>query len=98
MDIEKEREEFEQCYIANHHDGDIHPNQQLLEWSEKGGFYFAISVNDLWDMWLAAKKQAVPDGFVVVPVEPTYDMIEAAEGNNGHIESIWRDMIQEARK
>ena len=62
MDIQ--RQAFQEWYIANHHDGDIHPNQQLLEWSEKGGFYFASSVEDLWEAWQAANAQAVPEGFV----------------------------------
>ncbi|KAF1026180.1 MAG: hypothetical protein GAK29_01442 [Acinetobacter bereziniae] len=35
MKIEEQRKAFEEYYIANHHDGDIHPNQKLLEWSEK---------------------------------------------------------------
>lgn len=65
MDIQ--RQAFQEWYIANHHDGDIHPNQQLLEWSEKGGFYFASSVEDLWEAWQAAK--ATPEGFVLVPRE-----------------------------
>lgn len=67
MDIQ--RQAFQEWYIANHHDGDIHPNQQLLEWSEKGGFYFASSVEDLWEAWQAATAQAVPEGFVLVPKE-----------------------------
>ena len=58
MDIQ--RQAFQEWYIANHHDGDIHPNQQLLEWSEKGGLYFASSVEDLLEAWQAAKAQAVP--------------------------------------
>ena len=58
MDVQ--RQAFQEWYIANHHDGDIHPNQQLLEWSEKGGFYFASSVEDLWEAWQATKSQAVP--------------------------------------
>lgn len=69
------REAFETWYIANHHDGDIHPNQQLLEWSEKGGFYFASSVEDLWDSWQASAQR---QGFKFVPLEPTLSMIEAA--------------------
>ena len=75
------REAFETWYIANHHDGDIHPNQQLLEWSEKGGFYFASSVEDLWEAWQAAKSKAVPDGYCVVPKEPTPKMSIAYQKN-----------------
>lgn len=67
--MEIQRQAFQEWYIANHHDGDIHPNQQLLEWSEKGGFYFASSVEDLWEAWQAAKAQAVPEGFVLVSAE-----------------------------
>ena len=65
------REAFETWYIANHHDGDIHPNQQLLEWSEKGGFYFASSVEDLWDSWQASSQR---QGFKLIPLEPTKEM------------------------
>ena len=79
MDIQ--RQAFQEWYIANHHDGDIHPNQQLLEWSEKGGFYFASSVEDLWEAWQAAKAQAVPDGYCVVPKEPTPKMSIAYQKN-----------------
>ncbi len=75
MNHNNERKAFEEYYIANYHDGDIHPNQQLLEWSEKGGFYFASSVEDLWEAWQAAKAQAVPEWFVVVPMEPTEQIL-----------------------
>lgn len=69
MDIQ--RQVFQEWYIANHHDGDIHPNQQLLEWSEKGGFYFASSVEDLWEAWQAAKAHEAEKlkGCVLVPVQ-----------------------------
>ena len=75
MNLDNERKAFEEYYIANHHDGDIHPNQQLLEWSENGEFYFATSVNDLWDMWLASANR---EGYKLVPVEPTLKMLEGA--------------------
>jgi hypothetical protein len=31
-----------------------------------------------WQAWQAAHKSAVPDGYCVVPFEPTEDMIRAA--------------------
>ena len=74
MNFDNERKAFEGYYIANYHDGDIHPNQQLLEWSENGEFYFATSVNDLWDMWLASANR---QGYKLVPVEPTDIEIES---------------------
>lgn len=74
--MNSERKAFEEYYIANHHDGDIHLNQHLLEWSEKGEFYFATSVNDLWDMWYASANRK---GYKIVPVEPTQAMLDAQD-------------------
>jgi hypothetical protein len=74
MNLDNERKAFEEHYIANYHDGDIHPNQQLLEWSENGEFYFATSVNDLWDMWQASANR---EGYKLVPLEPTDIEIES---------------------
>ena len=48
--------------------------------------------------WQAAKAQAVPEGFVLVPKEPTYEMLEAGSEarsrTEGHIASIWEAMIE----
>lgn len=95
MSVEKEREAFEAYYIANHHDGDIHPNQQLLEWSEKGEFYFASSVNDLWDMWYASANR---EGYKLVPIKCTNNMAHAAKEVDGRLSAfkygdVWEAMI-----
>ena len=96
MNIDNERKAFEEYYIANHHDGDIHPNQQLLEWSENGEFYFATSVNDLWDMWFASANR---EGYKLVPLEPTERMLDSAYSSisdNLHyadLENIYTAMI-----
>lgn len=84
MDIEKEREAFEA----------IAENIRLLRGAKfKDGEYVALSLFDEsskelaaqlnygWAMWLSAKAQAVPEGFVLVPKEPTQEMIEAGMGN-----------------
>ena len=88
--MEIQRQAFQEWYIANHHDGDIHPNQQLLEWSEKGGFYFASSVEDLWEAWQAAKAQAVPEGFVLVEKKEFEQMQE--------FEDLYRRAIFNSKK
>ena len=96
MNIDNERKAFEEYYIANHHDGDIHPNQQLLEWSKNGEFYFATSVNDLWDMWFASANR---EGYKLVPLEPTERMLDSAYSSisdNLHyadLENIYTAMI-----
>ena len=43
--------------------------------------WYKAQARQLWDFWKAAKAQAVPEGFVLVPKEPTCEMIEAGMGN-----------------
>ena len=93
MNLDNERKAFEEYYIANHHDGDIHSNQQLLEWSENGEFYFATSVNDLWDMWLASANR---EGYKLVPLEATQEMVDAVYNStlaSDDLEGIYKAMI-----
>ena len=74
MDLQKEREAFEKecrllCYKGN------------MVMSNLGSFYNNEQTNWMWQMWLSAKAQAVPEGFVVVPKEPTQEMVEVGMGN-----------------
>ena len=62
MDLQKEREAFEKecrllCYKGN------------MVMSNLGSFYNNEQTNWMWQMWLSAKAQAVPEGFVLVPVK-----------------------------
>ena len=59
MDLQKEREAFEKecrllCYKGN------------MVMSNLGSFYHNEQTNWMWQMWLSAKAQAVPEGFVLV--------------------------------
>ena len=59
MDLQKEREAFEKecrllCYKGN------------MVMSNLGSFYNNEQTNWMWQMWLSAKAQAVPEGFVLV--------------------------------
>lgn len=68
MDIEKERKEFEKEAFkqsggwATFHKayGDVYENNQL---------------NFGWKVWLAAKLDAVPEGFVLVPKVPSEEIL-----------------------
>ena len=81
--MDKMREEFEKWFNR-----DYHP--------DKTGPYMK---NALLFAWQAAHKSAVPDGYCVVPVEPTRDMVTS--GNNamaydcctGDAGDAWRAMI-----
>ena len=81
MDINKEREAFEKecrllCYKGN------------MVMSNLGSFYNNEQTNWMWQMWLSAKAQAVPEGFVLVPKEPNYKIMKAITsyilGENQH--------------
>ena len=92
MDIEKEREAFEKecrslCYKGN------------MVMSSLGNFYNNEQTNWMWQMWLSSKNQAIPEGFVVVPKEPTQKMIDAADNCaiNGKVTAniIYKSMVED---
>lgn len=58
MDIEKEREAFSR-WVLTHPD-----NREITAYEE----------NIMFDAWQAAKAQAVPDGFVLVPISLLKDI------------------------
>ena len=61
MDVEKEREAFE-AYMAEKYKSLMDRRQCL----NNGGGYMAWDMNVAWQVWQAAKAQAVPEGFVLV--------------------------------
>ena len=64
MNLENERKAFEEYYIANYHDGDIHPHKKLLEWCEDSESYINSTIDNLWDMWQASANR---EGYKFVP-------------------------------
>ena len=58
MDIQKEREAFEK------HASKFFTTNKAFE--DDGENYAYDEVKFMWDCWLAAKAQAVPEGFVLV--------------------------------
>ena len=85
MDIQKEKIAHEKHLLSQGVDFKYLPNIQyselenvyeLIEWDEE--YSEALNeINSSWCTWQAAKAQAVPDGFVVVPKEPTDAMYQA---------------------
>ena len=72
MDIKKEREAFE-AYMAEKYKNLMDRRQCL----NNGGGYMAWDMNVAWQVWQAATAQAVPEGFVLAPKQPTEKMIDA---------------------
>lgn len=74
MDIQKEREAFEcefkqtDYYIAH---GDL---STLMLCDDQ---YALNDVQVSFEMWQSAKAQAVPEGYVLMPIKPTETMVMA---------------------
>ena len=68
MDIQKEKEAFESVFT------------EAKGWDLTFimGCYQNIETLRAFAGWLAAKAQVIPDGFVVVPKEPTQTMLDSA--------------------
>lgn len=76
MNIEKEREAFEGWFSKEFRcDEWVYNPFGRMEFNNIDA-YSCSTVNTVWSAWLAAKTQAIPDGFVVVPVEPTQKMVD----------------------
>jgi hypothetical protein len=74
MDIQKEREAFEDLYCKNHTGL---KQSDLAKFRTLSGYSFSdsLKINVSWEAWQAAKAQAIPDGFVLVPKEPTQELL-----------------------
>ena len=76
MDLQKEREAFEAVTSTYHciYNADLN---YYFSGSKFVGNKAEIEVNAGWKAWQAAKAQAAPEGFVLMPKEPTKEIVEA---------------------
>ena len=64
------------------------------------GWFEAIRYNTAWKAWKAAKAQAMPEGFVLLPLVATKQMVnagyEAHDGffTNGQVQDVYQAMIE----
>lgn len=49
------------------------------DWCEESNSFVCDQLNTVWEMWLAAKADIVPEGYCVVPREPSEIMIDASQ-------------------
>ena len=83
MEIQKEREAF-QKFCEENFDFERHEQTYFDEQTqcyENDIGEDTESINMAWMAWQAAKAQAVPEGFVLVPKEPTLKMSIAYQKN-----------------
>ena len=80
MDLQKEREEFEawhyERYLIENPNIDITHAKYIYDYAHKNALVGQLKESH-FTAWQAAITQAIPDGFVVVPEEPTEKMINA---------------------
>lgn len=65
-----EQERFEVAYENTHKPIIARPYPKL-----ENSTYRHVEIAQAWDLWQAATAQVVPEGFVVVPVEPSNAML-----------------------
>lgn len=59
---------------------DSYTNTNLFDYnidSDSSVIWYKAQARQLWDFWQAAKDQAVPEGFVLMPIKPTETMVMA---------------------
>lgn len=59
------KEAFETWYVENYHNGDVFPNNRILDFNGHHNEYRDSSLNMLWDSWQASTQR---QGFKLVPV------------------------------
>lgn len=82
MDIQKEREAFEALYKPCDRIAFCFGLKKYVQLSnEDNDSEIVDHANQRWELWQAAKSKAVPDGYCVVPKEPTLKMSIAYQKN-----------------
>ena len=101
MDIQKEREAFEAATNIYHciYNADLN---YYFSGSKFVGDKAETQVNAGWKAWQAAKAQAVPEGFVLVPIQPNEKTLikmswSVALGEDQHGNSVYLS-IDEAKQ
>ena len=108
MDVQKEKIAHEKHLLSQGVDFKYLPNIQyselenvyeLIEWDEE--YSEALNeINSSWCTWQAAKAQAVPEGFVLVPMVPSERMINAVrhcyEGEAYLPYSLYSEFVNQA--
>lgn len=105
MDIQKLRQEFEKLPDIKGilYGSDFGFNESLNEYYHPDHTNHRLNYAFIMGAWMAWKAQAVPEGFVLVPKEPTPKMIDATwnfddeiqeMSHNSRNEFIYKKMIE----
>ena len=94
MDIEKENTKYLASLLANC--GATQDEINDLSFDDEVGFFesnrladwFVSQINFGWRVWQAAKAQAVPEGFLLMPRKCTNKMAHAAKAVDGRLSAF----------
>lgn len=82
MDLQKERQDFDKWhyeqYLLENPNIDISNAKYIYDYAHKNVLVCQLKESH-FTAWQAAKAKAVPDGYKVVPKEPTKAMLIAAD-------------------
>ena len=99
MDLQKEREAFEawhyEQYLIENPNIDITNAKYIYDYAHKNALMLQLKESN-FIAWQAAKAQAIPEGFVVVPKVPTQKMVDATI--NVPISAVYVDSISGQHK
>ena len=98
MDIEKERKAFETWLFST--EKFKFRNKNFLFMLDEYGNYEDKPVLEHWEAWQEAKAQAVPEGFVLMPMVPSERMVNAVrqcyEGESYLPYSLYSEFVNQA--
>ena len=111
MDIQKERKAFEawakisiENFVDLEHYGKFYVVQENSRLTIRKREFLLLAANRGWKAWRERAKAQAPEGFVLVPKEPTQDMMIAALAvistgiGKDHIDveiiQCWKKMIE----
>lgn len=86
MGIQKEREAFETWLFST--EKFKFRNKNFLFMLDEYGNYEDKPVLEHWETWQAAKAQAVPEGFLLMPRKCTNKMAHAAKAVDGRLSAF----------
>lgn len=100
MDLQKERKAFDAYFKEKY------PELYKDVFDEDGDDRAIIGYSFAWQSWQAAKAQAVPEGFVVVPKTIPENVVERLKNSSYHwgentkdyFSPIYKMMVEEAAR
>lgn len=101
MDIQKEREAFDEWhynqYLLENPNIDTSSAKYIYDYAHKNVLVWQIRESH-FTAWQAAKANTIPEGFVLVPKEPTSEMLYCGYAAPDNLAAKYKAMIEVAQE